>query len=207
MSRRVKDYFEQVSSDWDTLRKSLYGDEVRDAVIKAVQVGPDDTVLDVGAGTGFLTEAAAKVAGKVVALDFSKSMTDEAGSKLAGKNVEFKVGTAERIPLADASVDVVVGNMVLHHCLNPTFAIREMVRVMRPRGRVALSDMQEHEFEWLRVEHADLWMGFKMREIEVMMEGAGLKDVKVGPLGACCSTERSGKRAEVPMFLASGQKP
>lgn len=207
MSRRVKDYFERVSSDWDTLRRSLYGDEVRDAVIKAVRLGLDDTVLDVGAGTGFLTEAAAKVAGKVVALDISKSMTDEAMSKLAGKNVEFKVGTAERIPLADASVDVVMGNMILHHCADPTGAVREMARVLRPGGRVALSDMKEHEFEWLRVEHADLWMGFKMRDVEEMMKGAGLKDVNVGSLGTCCSTESSEKRAEVPMFLATGVRP
>ena len=74
-----------------TPRKSLYGDEVREAVINAAMLGPHDTVLDVGAGTGFLTEAAAKVGGKVIAFDLSKSMTDEAISKLGGKNVEFKV--------------------------------------------------------------------------------------------------------------------
>ncbi len=207
MSRRVKEYFEKVSSEWDSLRKGLYGEEVREAVLKAAQVGSQDTVLDVGAGTGFLTEAAAKVARKVIALDFSKSMTDEATSKLAGRNVEFKLGSVEGIPLANDSVDAVVGNMILHHCPDPAVAIREMVRVMRPRGRFALSDMQEHQFEWLRTEHADLWMGFKMKDVEVMMKRAGLKDAKVEPLGACCSTERSGEIAEVPMFLATGTKP
>ncbi len=123
LSRSVRDYFGRVSSQWDSLRKSFYGDEVREAVVKAVQLGPNDTVLDVGAGTGYLTEAVSKIAKKVIALDFSKSMTDEARGKVMGGNVEFKLGTAEQIPLEDNSIDVVVGNMILHHCPNPEVAI------------------------------------------------------------------------------------
>ncbi len=74
MSRQVKEYFEQVSSQWDALRKGFYGEEVREA-----------TVLDVGAGTGFLTEAVARKARRVIALDFSESMLGEARSKLGEK--------------------------------------------------------------------------------------------------------------------------
>jgi len=55
MSRKAEKYFEEVSGSWDVLRKSFYGDEVRDAVLAAAKVLPSDTVLDVGAGTGFLT--------------------------------------------------------------------------------------------------------------------------------------------------------
>ncbi len=51
MSRRVKEYFDQVSSQWDNMRKSFYGEEVRDAVLNAARISPDDTVLDVGAET------------------------------------------------------------------------------------------------------------------------------------------------------------
>ena len=61
MSRKVRDYFELVSPQWDVMRKSFYGEEVREAVLNAVHVSPSDTLLDVGAGTGFLTEAAAKM--------------------------------------------------------------------------------------------------------------------------------------------------
>src|SRR5438034_9926080 len=75
MSRKAEKYFEEVSRSWDVLRKSFYGDEVRDAVLAAAKVLPSDTVLDVGAGTGFLTEGAAKIARKVIAIDFSEAMT------------------------------------------------------------------------------------------------------------------------------------
>ena len=118
MSQEAEKYFEEVSGSWDVLRKSFYGDEVRDAVLAAAKVLPSDTVLDVGPGTGFLTEGAAKIARKVIALDFSEAMTGESRVKLSGRNVEFKIGNVEQIPLPDASVDAVIGNMILHHCLN-----------------------------------------------------------------------------------------
>ena len=162
--------------------------------------------MDVGAGTGFLTEAAAKIAGKVVALDFSKSMTDEARGKSFGGNVEFKLGSAENIPLENNSMDAVVGNMILHHCPNPGVAIREMVRVLKPQGRIALSDMQEHSFEWLRAEHADLWLGFEMEAIEKMLTEAGVGNAKVRGLSSCCSTDQAGESVQIPMFLGQGTK-
>src|SRR5215471_5554115 len=111
LSREVRDYFEQVSPQWDLMRKSFYGEEVREAVLNAVKISPRDTVLDVGAGTGFLTEAAARIASKVIALDFSKGMSDEAIAKMGRGSVEFRIGNVESMPLPNLSVDVVVGNM------------------------------------------------------------------------------------------------
>src|SRR6266568_4860483 len=163
MSRRVRDYFELVSPQWDVMRKSFYGEEVRDAVLNAARISPDDTVLDVGAGTGFLTEAAAMVARKVIALDFSRGMSDEAIAKL-GK------GKVEHMQLPDSSVNVVIGNMVLHHCPHPKAAVAEMSRVLKPGGRIAFSDLQEHSHEWLRKEHAELWPGFKMEDNGIILK-------------------------------------
>src|SRR5437899_9742370 len=144
MSREAEKYFEEVSGSWDVLRRNFYGDEVRDAVLASAKVLPSDTVLDVGPGTGFLTEGAAEIARKVIALDFSEAMTDESRVKLGGRNVEFKIGNVEQIPLPDASVDAVIGNMILHHCLNPDIAVRDMARVLVTGGRLALSDLQQH---------------------------------------------------------------
>ncbi len=202
----MKDYFDQVSSHWDALRKGFYGDEVRQAVLEAVQLRREDVVLDVGTGTGFLAEGAARVARKVVALDFSDSMMDEAKAKSLGANVEFKLGSAEEIPLDYNSVDVVMGNMILHHCPNPSVAIREMVRVLKPQGRIALSDLQEHSFESLRTEHADIWLGFNMKEVEDMMREAGIGNARVRGLTSCCSTDQAGQTVQIPMFMANGVK-
>jgi len=206
MSRRVRDYFELVSPQWDVMRRAFYGEEVRDAVLNAARISPDDTVLDVGAGTGFLTEAAAMIARKVIALDFSRGMSDEAIAKLGKGKVEFRIGNVEHIQLPDSSVNVVIGNMVLHHCPHPKMAIAEMSRVLKLGGRIAFSDLQEHSHEWLRKEHADLWLGFKMEDIAVMLKDNGLEKVSVDALSSCCSNTQGEQAVKIPMFLASAQK-
>jgi len=206
LSREVKDYFEQVSPRWAELRRGFYGDDVRDAVLALARILPEQTVLDVGAGTGFLTVEAAKRARRVIALDFSDSMLEEARIKLHGRNVEFKVGSAEDIPLPDSSVDCVIGNMVLHHCPRPAVAVNEMARVLRPGGTLAFSDLQEHSYESLRKEHADLWLGFRLQHVEAILEQAGLDSVNVTTLSSCCSETRNGGELKIPMFLATGHK-
>ena len=206
MSREAEKYFELVSGRWDVLRKSFYGDEVRDAVLNAAKIQPVDAVLDVGAGTGFLTEAAAKIAHKVLALDFSEAMVGEARTKLHGRNVEFQIGNVEHIPLPDGSVNAVIGNMILHHCLNPEAAIKDMARVLARRGRLALSDLQQHNYEFLRKEHADRWLGFEIDRVRGMLDHAGFEEVRVDPLESCCSTTLEHGQVKIPMFLASGRK-
>jgi len=207
LSRESKQYFEDVSGSWDSLRRGFYGDEVREAVLAAARLLPEHTVLDVGAGTGFLAEEAAKIARKVIALDFSEAMLSEARAKLDGRNVEFKIGNVEQIPLPNASIDAVIGNMVLHHCQRPEIAVKEMARVLVPGGRLVLSDLQEHSHESLRKEHADLWMGFKMDYIRTTLQKAGLEDVSVEALGSCCSETKENEDIRIPMFLAAGHKP
>jgi len=206
MSRKAEKYFEEVSGSWDALRKSFYGDEVRDAVLAAAKVLPSDTVLDVGAGTGFLTEGAAKIARRVIALDFSETMTGESRMKLGGRNVEFKIGNVEQIPLRDASVDAVIGNMILHHCLNPDIAVRDMARVLVTGGRLALSDLQQHNHEFLRKEHADRWLGFDVPQVRSMLARAGFGEIRVEALESCCSSTAEHGQVKIPMFLASGRR-
>jgi ubiquinone/menaquinone biosynthesis C-methylase UbiE len=206
MSRKVREYFDQISSQWDNLRKSFYGEEVREAVLNAAQISPDDTVLDVGAGTGFLTQGAEMIARKVIALDFSRGMSDESIAKLGKGKVEFRIGNVEHMQLSDSSVDVVIGNMVLHHCPHPKTAIAEMARVLKPGGRIALSDLQEHGYEWLRTEHADLWLGFKMEDVLAMMKKSRLENARVEALSSCCTSTQEEQQAKIPMFLASARK-
>ena len=207
MSREAEDYFEGISGRWDALRKSFYGDEVRDAVLSAARLLPESTVLDVGAGTGFLTEGAAKIARKVIALDFSEAMMSEARAKLGQGNIEFKIGNVEQIPLPKASVDAVIGNMVLHHCPSPEAAVREMVRVLVPGGRLVLSDLQAHSYESLRKEHADLWMGFKIDYVRMTLQKSGLEGIRVEGLSSCCSETKENEHIMIPMFLAAAHKP
>jgi SAM-dependent methyltransferase len=90
------------------------------------------------------------------------------------------------LPLPDGSVDAAFANMVLHHAPNPAAAIAEMARIVKPGGRLILTDLNPHAQERLREEMADLWLGFDREEIRGWFEAAGLREVIVNPTGQRC---------------------
>ena len=117
------------------MREDFFDETVADSVLKAIDVRPGNTVVDVGCGTGFLTRQAAlqmRGKGKLVGVDLSPSMLEKVKDNLSKlallRSVEFRVGDAENIPVQDDFADAVVGNMILHHCPRPKRAISEMTR-------------------------------------------------------------------------------
>ena len=81
------------------------------------------------------------------------------------------------------AVDAAVANMVLHHAPEPAAMIAEMARVTRPGGWVAVTDESEHTYEWMRSEHADLWLGFSEVQVEEFFGDARLHGYGRAPLG------------------------
>lgn len=110
-------------------------------------IRPGDTVLDIGAGAGVDSLIAGRLVGpegRVVALDLSPAMTRKLYGTVQASgidNVAVVQGSAESLPLADASVDVITSNGALNLVPDKRHAVAEMFRVLRPGGRLQLADV------------------------------------------------------------------
>jgi SAM-dependent methyltransferase len=98
--------------------------------------------------------------------------------------------------------------MYLHHVESPLNAMKEMRRILKPGGKLVITDMDKHTFEFLKREHHDRWMGFDREDIRKWLEEAGLKNVVVDCAEETCCAQSESREgmARVSVFVASGEK-
>ena len=204
-----KKYFDEVAHQWDNMQQSFFSDEVRDKAFSLAGVKKGKIAADIGAGSGFITGGLIGKGLKVIAVDQSEAMLAEMREKFSGaEGVEYRLGEAEKLPIPDEAVDYAFANMYIHHVESPQKAIKEIVRILKPGGKLVITDMNEHEFKFLKEEQHDRWMGFKREDIRRWFEEAGLKNVIVDCVGeSCCAQSSCGdEQASISMFIASGKK-
>ena len=164
----------------------------RERTLDLARVAPGDTVLDVACGTGSLALAAKRRVGAhgvVHGIDASPEMIERATAKVrkARVPVDIREGLAESLPLPDASVDVVLGTLMVHHLPGPTrqAAVREMRRVLRPGGRVLLVDFAKGNAGKPRglLDHLHRHGGVRPDDLAGLVEGAGMRVVERGAVG------------------------
>lgn len=125
----------------------LIGDAVRrrSIVRTALAAAPGERILDVGCGPGFYCAELLDEVGKegsVVGVDGSPAMLELARRRCAGRdNVDFHQADATSLPVADADFDAALSVQVLEYVADPTAALREMHRALRPGGRVLIWDI------------------------------------------------------------------
>jgi ArsR family transcriptional regulator len=166
------------------------------------QLLPPYRVADLGCGEGYLTIEASRWASRVIAVDRSEAVLKRAralATRRRVRNIIWKKGSLERLPIRDASVDVALLSQALHHAADPARALAEAARIVVPGGRVLVLDLRAHDEHWVRERLGDRWTGFADAELRKLLEGAGLDDVNVA-VGA----RRTGDPFTV--LIASGLK-
>jgi SAM-dependent methyltransferase len=163
---------------------------------------PPLRVADLGCGEGYLTIEASRWASRVVAIDRSAAVLARAralASRRRVRNIVWRRGEIDRVPIRDGRVDVVLLSQALHHADNPAAALAEAARILVPGGRVLILDLRAHDQAWARARLGDKWLGFTDAALEALLKNAGFSNVRVE-----VGTRRKGDPFAV--LIASGTK-
>jgi ubiquinone/menaquinone biosynthesis C-methylase UbiE len=168
-------FFDGIAEQWDgweclkSLARNL------DHGLETFGVGADETVLDIGCGTGNLTAALLRrlaATGRVEAVDVSPCMIEVARRKVADARVRWHLAEAEHLPLADGTCDRAVCYSVWPHFDDPGAVARELGRVLRPGGRIHVWHLISREC--VNQIHADAGEAVCQDHLPPVQELAGL---------------------------------
>jgi arsenite methyltransferase len=161
--------------------------------VAVAELRAGETVLDLGSGGGIdvlLSARRVGPTGRAIGVDMTDEMLDLArrnAADAAATNVEFRKGTIEALPLADATVDVVISNCVINLASDKAAVFAEIARVLRPGGRMGVSDVvaddtlsPEQRAE--RGSYVGCIAGaLSFREFRQGLEAVGLTDIELVP--------------------------
>lgn len=135
--RKPSEYgFSEIAKYYDG--SSVVQKSAADILLDLLKIGDEDDVLDIGCGTGYLTRKIRAITkGKVVGIDPSRSMIDEARRRSKGLNIEYKVKSAEEIIYRE-EFDLIVCNSVLQWLKDPELAISNFWRALRKGGKIGV---------------------------------------------------------------------
>jgi ArsR family transcriptional regulator len=177
-----RQFFAASAGQWDRVRAELFGEDV--GLRGLAGLLPSDAVVgDLGCGTGAVVSALAPWVARVIGVDASEEMLAAARARLGGaSNVELHRASLEALPLPNASLDLAVMVLVLHHLPSPVAALAEAARVLAPGGRLLVVDMTPHEHEEYRRQMGHVWLGFDEEQIERLLRQAEFEAIAIRPL-------------------------
>jgi len=204
-----KRYFADVAESWDEMRSGFFTEAMRDKAIERADLPSGAVVADIGTGTGFVLAGLVNHASAVVGFDESDEMLAIARKNLTGyDNVSLRHASGHELPVDAASFDAVFANMYLHHAPDPAQAIHEMSRILKPGGKLVITDLDRHDQVWMQEAMADRWLGFERENVAQWYGEAGLTKIDIDCAeGTCDCMAPGGDKLALSIFVAIGQKP
>jgi ArsR family transcriptional regulator len=175
---RMRAYFDQMAGKFG--RQYVPGRSWKGLAEMFLTLMPPLVIADLGAGEGTISQLLARRAKEVIAVDNSEKMV-LFGAALARKhgfrNLHYRLGDLEALPIEDHIVDVALFSQSLHHTPHPERAVAEALRILKSGGCAIILDLVKHTFEEARDLYADLWLGFTEVEVRRVLRKSGFKNV------------------------------
>ncbi|MEE2692927.1 MAG: metalloregulator ArsR/SmtB family transcription factor [Pseudomonadota bacterium] len=179
-------YFQENAGEWDTVRKlHLPESDIEERMRAAIGEKPVGLFVDLGTGTGRMLELFADRYETALGFDLSREMLAVARANLEQAGVahaQVRHGDLFALPVDSAAADLVCLHQVLHFLAEPGAAVREAARLLKPGGRLLISDFAPHELEFLREHHAHRRLGFSDDEVRAWCRAASLNLVSTETL-------------------------
>jgi ubiquinone/menaquinone biosynthesis C-methylase UbiE/biotin operon repressor len=176
---KMRAYFDELAGKFG--RNYVPGRSWRGLAETLLALLPPMVIADLGAGEGTFSQLLARHAKKVIAVDNSEKMVEygaELPRKHGVKNLEYRKGDLEAVPIRDGTVDVAFFSQALHHAQHPERAVAEAWRILKPGGKIVVLDLVRHNYEEARELYADLWLGFSEVEVTRFLRQAGFKNIQ-----------------------------
>jgi ubiquinone/menaquinone biosynthesis C-methylase UbiE len=220
----ARDFFDRVAGEWDKIGVEFATGQARHRA--AASLLPRELVLaDLGCGTGYMARALVGLCRRLVCVDRSQAMLDEAQKKLghvpAGVSVEFRRGEMDHLPIEDGELDGCVAAMVLHHLPDLRTSLAEMFRTLKPGGRAVVLELAPHKESWMHESLGDRHLGLDSRDVLRAFERAGFVEVALESVEdryeprrassesaeAAAEDPTSASTASLPLYIVRGRRP
>ncbi len=216
-ARRVQsaDFFDRVAGEWDTIGELFQSGQARQRAV--ANLLPAGLVLaDLGCGTGYFARALLGLCSRLICVDRSSGMLEEARGRLEpappGLEIDLRLGELDELPIGDEEVDGAIAGMVLHHLPALDDALTEMHRILRPGGSAVVLELAPHQNEWMHADLGDLHLGLESRDVAQAFRRAGFVDLRTEVVDdhycpvPTADDNHGGSSASLPCYIIRGRK-
>ncbi len=213
--REGGDLFDRLADEWDKIAPAFETGQGRERT--GLHLLPSDyTVLDLGCGTGYMAQALLGQCERLILVDRSARMLEEAEKRLvprAGTTaLDLRRGEVDRLPLEDEEVDGALCGLVLHHLESRDACLREVWRVLRPGGAFAILELAPHREAWMHSALGDRHLGLEPTDVMADLERAGFADLVLDPVQDRYRPRRPGSAPDdetvsLTLYIVRGRKP
>lgn len=172
-------FFDHLAGEWDKRNAAFETGQARQRAVCNL-LGGGLVLADLGCGTGYMARAMGAFCSRLICIDVSNGMLEEAQQRLStlGRvQVEYREGALDELPIDDDELDGAVAGLVLHHLPTLNGALREMRRVIRPGGIAVVLELAPHREDWMSAELGDRHLGLEPAEVAAALRRAGFEDV------------------------------